>query len=762
MSKGKAFNELMKSLGNRIKTLLSLIYHGEETFRGPWRVATNVVKVFIVSGRKFMRDDCLTKASSITYTIILSLVPALTVALTIFSAYYGAGTTRQELFDRILLFMNEHRITLAIDPILDALLGLIDNAAKIGGISAAVMIFSATAMLRSMEKSMNAIWGIDRGRPLVLKIVYYWAALTLGPIILAAGMTAAVQLSTILSSPNFRAAQSTAGRMLWVVGDQATTTVFEKKAGKFLDRKKGAGAIDFDTQKIYTYDAAAKSFVLKDAIISRRELNKTSFRGVQFMGENGWIVGRGGIMLQSLDGGATWHIRKLGDFDFNDIRMVSGQRGFIIADRGVLLVTANGGATWEVREYPDRPDFKSIAFYGEYGMITGSRGIVLTTKDGGLTWEQSVLSAASRNNRPVTINGVVYVNELRYWILGDRGLLLQTEDGGKTWRTTYREKGILTACFFNPDEGVIGGEDGLLMRTDNGGRTWERVDSSSLGINSLRYDGETLWAVGDSGSVMASRDRGATWITVRSGRSFWYSLINFLAPFAVIWLLFLLIYITLPNTRVPFRPAALGASFTSAVWVAFILLFIFYIKGFAQVTMAVYGALAAIPLFLLMVYASSSIILFGAEVSYTLMHPDTYRSLKESFGEKEDLHVYYAVLLLMQVYRKFESGKGATKEKELQRSAAVKSAILGRYLRLFLDEQLLVLDARGDYLPGKSAEQVHLNDLIESVLRGVMDMPVPAGKAPLRAYLGRLFGRIRDNRRKTVGATTLGELMRKG
>ncbi|MBN2077938.1 MAG: YihY/virulence factor BrkB family protein [Spirochaetes bacterium] len=761
MAKGKAFRQMMKSIGGRITRLLSLVYHGEETFKGPWRVATNVVKVFIVSGRKFMRDDCLTKASSITYTIILSLVPALTVGLTIFSAYYGAGTTRQELFDRILLFMNEHRITLAIDPILDALLGVIDNAAKIGGISAAVMIFSATAMLRSMEKSMNAIWGIDRGRPLVLKIVYYWAALTLGPVILAAGMTAAVQLSTVLSSPTYRAAQATADRMLWIVGDHASRTLFEQRGGKFLEKVKGAGTIDYDTQKIYTYDTAGKTFVQKDSVISQRELKKMSFRGVQFMGENGWIVGRGGIMLTTYDGGATWYIRKLGDFDFNDIRMVSNQRGFIIADRGVILSTANGGASWELREYPDRSDFKSIAFYGERGMITGSRGIVLTTENGGLTWEQSLLSAAVRNNRPVTLNGIVYINELQFWLLGDRGLLLQTSDGGKTWRTTYRENSILTAYFFNPDEGVIGGEDGLLMRTDNGGRTWERVGGHSLGISSLRYNDEVLWAVGDSGSVIASRDRGATWITVRSGKSFWYSLINFFAPFAVIWLLFLLTYITLPNTRVPFRPAALGASFTSAVWVAFILLFILYIKSFAQVTMAVYGALAAIPLFLLMVYASSAILLFGAVVSYTLMHPDTYRSLKEAFGDREDLHVYYAVLLLMQVYRKFESGGGATGEKELRRIAAVKSAALSRYIRLFLDEKLLVLDSRGNYLPGKSAKQVHINDLIESVLRGIMDMPVPPGRAPLRAYLGRLFGRIRDNRRKTVGDTTLGELMKK-
>ena len=120
-------------------------------------------------------------------------------------------------------------------------------------------------------------------------------------------------------------------------------------------------------------------------------------------------------------------------------------------------------------------------------------------------------------------------------------------------------------------------------------------------------------------------------------------LINFFAPFVFIWLLFLLAYKTLPNIRVPFKQASIGAAFTGSVWVIFILLFIIYIKAFAKSTFAIYGALASIPLFLLMVYASSLIILYGAQVAYTLMHPETYASLKKTFLETEDLQVYYGI-----------------------------------------------------------------------------------------------------------------------
>jgi membrane protein len=58
-----------------------------------------------------------------------------------------------------------------------------------------------------------------------------------------------------------------------------------------------------------------------------------------------------------------------------------------------------------------------------------------------------------------------------------------------------------------------------------------------------------------------------------------------------------MIYITTPNTKVPFKDASIGAAFTGSVWVIFIFLFIIYVKAFATGTFAIYGALASIPFF---------------------------------------------------------------------------------------------------------------------------------------------------------------------
>ncbi len=50
------------------------------------------------------------------------------------------------------------------------------------------LIFIAIALLAKIEQALNDIWGVTRGRSWVTRITNYWAALTLGPLLLAAAI----------------------------------------------------------------------------------------------------------------------------------------------------------------------------------------------------------------------------------------------------------------------------------------------------------------------------------------------------------------------------------------------------------------------------------------------------------------------------------------------------------------------------------------------------------------------------------------------
>ena len=720
----------------------------------------NIIKVFIVSTRKFMEDDCLTKASAIAYTTIVSLVPTLTVALTFYSVFSGVGGKKDELFNRVSMFMLEHNIKLNIDPVFAAISGLIDNAGKIGGIGAVVMIFSATAMLRSFENSLNSIWKVKIPRPMYLKIIYYWAVLTLGPVMLISAMTVATMLSEAFSSPSYNNAAITDSRAMWVVGTRAkilhTSSIDEMKFTELSE-----DAIDFDNQKVYEFDDAARTFNPIEFRVELLEFRKTKFTGVQFIGQRGWIIGNGGIMLTTENRGKTWNLRRWGTFSLNDFRMISTDHGFAIGDSGILLETIDGAKTWSAWGRGDLTvNLNSISFKGDTGIITANRGTILITTDGGKTWGSREISAARKRNQTMDINKAIFTSNDSLWLVGDSGLILYSSDGGKNWETRkFQDKDYTTGYFSSDKTGYIAGEKGQVIFTDNGGESWRDVNLDTDRINNLLVSGGSMFAIGDTGLVMKSTDGGINWdgLEGRKGMAF----LNFLAPFAFIWLLFLLAYTWLPNTKIPFREASLGASFTAAVWVIFLLLFIVYIKSFASGTFAVYGALASIPLFLLMIYASCVIILYGAEVSYSLMHPSTYRDITRTSVDEKSIHVVYGISVLHHVYEKFEKGKGATYFKEVVDVCGYSVPEAEYFVALFTEKNLFMRREDNGIIPANSSENVKVADVLDLIHSVSLEIPPTPKALPLRDYMKKLFKDVETSRGKVVGTSSLKDLITK-
>jgi membrane protein len=217
----------------------------------------------------------------------------------------------------------------------------------------------------------------------------------------------------------------------------------------------------------------------------------------------------------------------------------------------------------------------------------------------------------------------------------------------------------------------------------------------------------------------------------------------------------------LPNTKVPFKEAAIGSAFTGSVWVVFILLFMVYTKAFANSTFAIYGALASIPLFLLMVYASSLIVLYGAEVSYTLMHPEMYTNLYIGMKDRKDIHVYYGVSIIHYIYRKFEDGRRGTTYRELSKLCVYNSEEVDFFVKKFIDEGMIIQDNDLGYIPGNASRNIRLADIVNSVHHISLEIPHGARKSPLKDYMADLFGKMGASRTTIIGDVTLKEVIKK-
>lgn len=93
--------------------------------------------------------------------------------------------------------------------------------------------------------------------------------------------------------------------------------------------------------------------------------------------------------------------------------------------------------------------------------------------------------------------------------------------------------------------------------------------------------------------------------------------IGLYVPYVVTFMVFTLLFSTIPNCRVPLFSAVIAALVTTVLFELARRAFAIYIGTFAEYQL-IYGALAAIPIFLVWLYVSWLVILFGGVVSYVI------------------------------------------------------------------------------------------------------------------------------------------------
>jgi membrane protein len=96
-----------------------------------------------------------------------------------------------------------------------------------------------------------------------------------------------------------------------------------------------------------------------------------------------------------------------------------------------------------------------------------------------------------------------------------------------------------------------------------------------------------------------------------------------LLPYFLIWILFTITYILMPNTRVNFR-SGLVAGIVAGTFYQFVQLLYINFQFLISKYNAIYGSFAALPLFLIWLQISWLTVLIGAEISYAHQNSETY------------------------------------------------------------------------------------------------------------------------------------------
>jgi membrane protein len=134
---------------------------------------------------RFREDRLGLSASSLTFTTTIALVPFFTVALALFTAFPMFGKLQSNLQRWLVQSLVPESIARQVLGYLTQFAG---KASRLGGVGFAALVISAIALVLTIDRTLNGIWRVRRPRPLAQRVLIYWAAITLGPVLLAVSL----------------------------------------------------------------------------------------------------------------------------------------------------------------------------------------------------------------------------------------------------------------------------------------------------------------------------------------------------------------------------------------------------------------------------------------------------------------------------------------------------------------------------------------------------------------------------------------------
>ena len=232
----------------------------------------------------------------------------------------------------------------------------------------------------------------------------------------------------------------------------------------------------------------------------------------------------------------------------------------------------------------------------------------------------------------------------------------------------------------------------------------------------------------------------------------------FLSQFASLissWVLLFVLFLFLPNAKVKFRAALMGSFVSAVMWEMGQFLFEIYVKN-AVTNNVLYGSLGLIPLFLLGVYMTWWVVLFGLQMTYTMQ---TIRGFQLQRDEGKGGEGGYAgdpmrlINLMMHIGRGFVVGKAVSRE-ALSTEMGCSVAVVDELIDLLLGCGLIHEIKEGGFAVSEPLEKIELSKLVgigveASVWRGMVDDEAERG----------IYAVVNDARSDALGGKTVRDLV---
>lgn len=204
--------------------------------------------------------------------------------------------------------------------------------------------------------------------------------------------------------------------------------------------------------------------------------------------------------------------------------------------------------------------------------------------------------------------------------------------------------------------------------------------------------------------------------------SWFFSLLSRLVSLAVIWMMFTLVYMIVPNARVRFRSALMAGVVAGTLFLAFQWGYL-YVQRWMTSYNAIYGSFAALPLLLIWLQVSWQILLFGGELSFAYQNISRFGEERESLLVSYDQRRKILLAAMLIVIRHFREKGGAIPADTIRDELELPTRIVNDVLYQLVQAGQLIAVRSGDgerevgYAPAHDITAMTVYGVLEAVER---------------------------------------------
>jgi membrane protein len=230
-------------------------------------------------------------------------------------------------------------------------------------------------------------------------------------------------------------------------------------------------------------------------------------------------------------------------------------------------------------------------------------------------------------------------------------------------------------------------------------------------------------------------------------------------PLLVLWLTFTLVYLLVPNTRVRFAAAFVGGFVGGSLWHLNNLFGFLYVSRVVS-NSKIYGSLGLVPVFMIGLYFSWLILLFGAQVAYAFQNRKVY--LQDKFAENVNQRgrEFIALRLMTCIGQRFQQGRPPVTVPEVAAELDIPTRLAQQVLQTLLTARLVteIAGTEAAYAPARPLEAINAHHILHA-LRAGGGQELLLREEPVRAEVYGEFARIEEAERQAAAAVSMLDLV---